>query len=203
LRTGFAREEDDPRGAEHRNAGNATSSPHRTMRYGFLASSSVHGDLLAHVIARANAIRQIVQYGPRVGSRQGKPAIQKICVWVSRQCRFSNDQFENRAVFKSGCEAGAISEQTIRRWRLAVCELLYISSKRFVTGMSPIGAFRIAQAPAAMSVVEVKAERGRRQSISANDPKRTSEGSPPKMHGRSDQCNLGLVKALRRLSLVT
>src|SRR4029078_11187383 len=56
---GFAREEDDPRGAQHRNASTAISSPHRTMRYGaltaFLASNSVHGALLAHVTARANA----------------------------------------------------------------------------------------------------------------------------------------------------
>jgi hypothetical protein len=43
----------------------------------FLASSSVHSDLLAHVIARANAIRQFLQYGPPAGSQQGTPVIQK------------------------------------------------------------------------------------------------------------------------------
>ena len=81
LGTGFAREEDDARGAEHRYETTATSSSYRTMRYGvvtaFLASSSVHGDLLAHVIARANAIRQLLQYGPRVGSRQASLSLKK------------------------------------------------------------------------------------------------------------------------------
>jgi len=51
------------------------------MRYGvvtaFLASSPVHGNLLAHAIARANAIRQLLQYGPRVGSRQASLSLKK------------------------------------------------------------------------------------------------------------------------------
>ena len=76
LSTGFAREEDDARGAEHRNESTAIFSPYRTMRYGvviaFLASSLVHGDLLAHVIARANAIRQLLQYGSPAGSQQAR-----------------------------------------------------------------------------------------------------------------------------------
>jgi hypothetical protein len=77
LSTGFAGEEDDARGAEHRNESSATLSPYRTMRYGavtaFLASNSVHGDLLAHVIACANAIRQFFRYIAPAGSQQGKP----------------------------------------------------------------------------------------------------------------------------------
>ena len=58
LSAGFAREEDDARGAEHRNETAATLSPYRTMRRdavtAFLAGSSVHGDLLAYVIGGAN-----------------------------------------------------------------------------------------------------------------------------------------------------
>jgi hypothetical protein len=82
LSVGFAREEGNARGAEHRNKESTpTLAPHRTMRYGvvtaFLASSSVHSDLLAHIIARANAIRQFLQYGPRGWFAAGKPVIQK------------------------------------------------------------------------------------------------------------------------------
>jgi len=82
LSTGFAREEDDACGAEHRNKESAAAlSPYRTMRYGavtaFLASSSVHGDLLAHVNARANAIRQFLRQDSPAGSQHGKPAILK------------------------------------------------------------------------------------------------------------------------------
>jgi len=33
-------------------------------------------------------------------------------------------------------EANAISDQSIPRWRVAVCELVYIHSKRFAAGMS-------------------------------------------------------------------
>jgi hypothetical protein len=71
------------------------------MRYGaviaFLASSSVHSDLLAHVIARANAIRQFLQYGSFAA---GQACYSKISVWVSLQSEFSNDQVENSAAFK-------------------------------------------------------------------------------------------------------
>jgi hypothetical protein len=63
LRTSFAHAEDDAGGADHRNKESAaTLSSYRTMRYraitAFLICSSVHGDLLVHAIARANAIRQ-------------------------------------------------------------------------------------------------------------------------------------------------
>jgi hypothetical protein len=76
LSTGFASAEDDPRGAEHRNKESiATLSPYRTMRDGavtaFLASNSVHGDLLAHVIARANAIDNSLSMVRAAGSQQG------------------------------------------------------------------------------------------------------------------------------------
>ena len=37
-----------------------------------------------------------------------------------------NDQVRT-ACFKNGCEADAISERTILRWRFAVCELAYIT----------------------------------------------------------------------------
>jgi hypothetical protein len=81
LCTGFACEENDACGAEHRNESTTTLSAYRTMRYGAvtacLASSSVHGDLLAHAIARANAIQQFLQYGSPAGSQQGTFAIQK------------------------------------------------------------------------------------------------------------------------------
>jgi hypothetical protein len=101
LSTGFACEEDDARGAEHRNESTAAFSPYRTMRYGvviaFLASSLVHGDLLAHGIARANAIRQLLQYGSPAGSQQAR-LLFKISVWVSLQSEFSNDQVENSAL---------------------------------------------------------------------------------------------------------
>src|ERR1700731_305905 len=50
LSAGFVREQDDERGAEHRNKESTATVPTcRTMRYGeatdFLANSSVHGNL--------------------------------------------------------------------------------------------------------------------------------------------------------------
>ena len=88
LSTGFAREREDARGAERRNKERtAALSPHRTMRYGvvtaFLAISPVHGNLPAHAIARANAIRQLLQYGPRVGSRQASLPFKNKCLGLT------------------------------------------------------------------------------------------------------------------------
>jgi hypothetical protein len=95
LSTGFARKEDDTSGGEHRNESIATLSPYRTMRYGlipaFLASSLVHSDLLAHVIARAKAIRQLLQYDSPAASA-GKPPF-KIGVWCHRSA--DSNQVEN------------------------------------------------------------------------------------------------------------
>jgi hypothetical protein len=55
------------------------------MRYAvvnaFLASHYVHGDLLAHVIARANPIRQFLQYGSPAGSQQARLQF-KTSAWI-------------------------------------------------------------------------------------------------------------------------
>jgi len=56
---------------------------------------------------------------------------------LALQSEFSNDQVENSAAFKMAAEADAISDQSIPRWRVAACELVYIHPKRFVAGMSP------------------------------------------------------------------
>lgn len=105
------------------------------MRHGviiaFLASSSVYSELLAHAIALANAIRQLLQYGPPTGSQLG----QLVCrnsVWVWRQSEFSKDQIENSALLSSGCGTDPISDQRILRWGFAVCELVYIHSNYFL-----------------------------------------------------------------------
>jgi hypothetical protein len=76
------------------------------MRYGavtaFLASNSVHGDLLAHVIARANAIRHL--FGMlRLPVRSRTSLFPNECL-VSPQSELSNDQVENSAASKTAAE---------------------------------------------------------------------------------------------------
>ena len=95
----------------------------------------------------------------RVSVRGRASLLFKIGVWVSLQSEFSNDQVENS--FQSDCGAGAISHHRILRRRFAVCELAYIHSKRFLAGVALVGTIRAAQAIAAMSVVEGRADQGR------------------------------------------
>jgi hypothetical protein len=82
-------------------------------------------DLLAHVIARANAIRQFRQDGPPTGSQLASLLFEN-SVCVSLQSEFSNDQIESSALLSSGCGTEPISDQRILPWRFAVCEPAYI-----------------------------------------------------------------------------
>ena len=82
----------------------ATLSPYRTMRYGavtaFLASNSVHGGLLAHVMRvpmQSDNFFSIV----RVSVRGRASLLFKNRRLVSLQSVFSNDQVENSAAFKA------------------------------------------------------------------------------------------------------
>jgi hypothetical protein len=128
---GFACAEDDAPGAEHRNKESAaTLSPYRTTRYGavtaFLASSSVHSDLLAHSLRVPNAIQIFTKYRRPAGSRQGKPLF-KINE-VSMQSEFSNDRIENSMLFQNSCRTDVILDPSILRRRSAACELVHIHS---------------------------------------------------------------------------
>jgi hypothetical protein len=64
---GFAREQDDARGAEHRNQGSVAAVPsYPTLSYGaateLLANGSVHGDLSCTMLWRVlRTIRQSLQ----------------------------------------------------------------------------------------------------------------------------------------------
>jgi hypothetical protein len=110
LSTGFASAEDDARGAKHRNKSIATLSPYRTMRDGavtaFSTGNSVHSDPLAHVIARANAIRKFFSMA-RAAARSRQPAIQN-SAQVSLQSEFSNVGLRTARCFHDSCGTDAI-----------------------------------------------------------------------------------------------
>jgi hypothetical protein len=82
------------------------------MRHGavtaFLARSSVHGDLPAHVIARANAIRKFLRMIRAAGSQQA---------WISLQSEFSNNEVENGALLSKRLRRDISSKHTA----LALC----------------------------------------------------------------------------------
>jgi hypothetical protein len=94
LGNGFACEQNDACDADHR--GKETTTLRQGVTTDFLASSSVHGHLLADVIARANADPTIMSAGfaRRARSRASEPVIQKY-VRVSRQSDNSNDLIDN------------------------------------------------------------------------------------------------------------
>src|SRR5258708_36954952 len=100
LSAGFAREQDDARGAEHRNKESTATVPsYRTMRYGaatdFLASSSVHSNLscACYGACSTQSANCFSMVDPPV--RSWASLLFEHSVWVSRQSKFSNDQIEN------------------------------------------------------------------------------------------------------------
>jgi hypothetical protein len=58
---------------------------------------------------------------------------------LALQSEFSNDQVENSAAFKMAAEPTRRSDQSILRWRFAVCELVYIHAKHFLACMLLLG----------------------------------------------------------------
>jgi hypothetical protein len=106
LSDGFAREQDDARGAEHRNkASTATAPSFRTIRYGvatdLLASGSVHSNLscACNGACSIQSDNCFSMFGPPV--RSWASLLFEHSVWISRQSKFSNDQIgTQRAVFK-------------------------------------------------------------------------------------------------------
>jgi hypothetical protein len=130
------------------------------MRYGgvtaFLANSSIHGDLLAH----AKAIRQFLQYDPRGWFAASEPVIQKLA--FGSHCNLSSRTTRLRIArcFQNGGGTDAISDQSILRWRFAVCELVYIHARGFLTGMSLVGTWRTSQVQPRMSAIGAVADVG-------------------------------------------
>jgi hypothetical protein len=99
LSAGFAREQDDASGTEHRNEEGAATVPCcRTMRYGaatdFLASNSVHGNLSCACHGALNTIRQLLQYG-RPPFAAGSACYSNIMFGSHGNLKFSNDQIES------------------------------------------------------------------------------------------------------------
>ena len=107
LSTGFAREEDDTRGAEHRNETTAILSSFRTMPNGvvtaFLASSSIHGDLLEHVVRAPTQSDNSFGMIRADGSQHARLLLRNRR--LALQSEFSNDRVENSAAFKMAAEA--------------------------------------------------------------------------------------------------
>jgi hypothetical protein len=60
------------------------------------------------------------------------------------QSEFSNDRLRTAGCFQNSCGTDAISDQSILRWRFAICELVYSHSKRFLAGMSLLAPLRLA-----------------------------------------------------------
>jgi hypothetical protein len=131
LSAGFAREQDDARGTEHRNKESTATVPScRTMRYGaatdFRASSSVHGNLSCACYGALNTIRQLLQYD-RLPFAAGSACYSNITFRSHGNLKFSNDQIESA----TRC-VQTLSELTRYRIKgycgrgIAVCEPVYI-----------------------------------------------------------------------------
>ena len=139
LSAGLAREQDDARGAEHRNKESTATVPScRTMRYGaatdFLASSSVHGNLSCACYGALNTIRQLLQYG-RPPFAAGSACYSNITFGShgnpgSRTTRLR----AQRAVFKRPAELTRYRIKGYCGRGVAVCEPVYIRRNFFLAG---------------------------------------------------------------------